>query len=212
GGNLTTGGGTLTLGGDVTGNAASATATIGGNLALGTSRTFTIADGAAASDVVVSAAISGAGFGLTKAGAGSLLLFGNNAYSGPTAAGSGYDQLGVAGTVNLGGSTLNASLGSGFAPAPGSSFTIVENDGADPDGTAVSAGPLTANGARRFRLGGQTFAGFSFPSDVTGVLVNVTIVQAQASGGFATVFPGDVQTPPNASTVNPSAPIAHNFW
>jgi autotransporter-associated beta strand protein len=44
-------------------------------------------------------------------------------------AGSGYDQLQVSGTVNLGGSTLNASLG--FTPALDALFTLIANDGSD---------------------------------------------------------------------------------
>lgn len=41
-----------------------------------------------------------------------------------------YDQANVSGTVTLSGATLQATLG--FAPAPGSTFTIINNDGADP--------------------------------------------------------------------------------
>jgi fibronectin-binding autotransporter adhesin len=47
-----------------------------------------------------------------------------------TTAGSGYDQLNVIGTVNLSGATLSGTLG--FSPALGTSFTIINNDGADP--------------------------------------------------------------------------------
>lgn len=46
-----------------------------------------------------------------------------------TTAGTSYDQLNVTGAVNLGGSTLNASLG--FTVALGDSFIIVNNDGTD---------------------------------------------------------------------------------
>lgn len=48
--------------------------------------------------------------------------------NGPVA-GTGYDQLNVGGTVTLGGS-LNVLLG--FVPAPGESFTIINNAGSDP--------------------------------------------------------------------------------
>jgi hypothetical protein len=48
-----------------------------------------------------------------------------------TAAGSGYDQMNVTGTVNLGGATLNLSILSPFAPANGNQFVIVKNDGTD---------------------------------------------------------------------------------
>ncbi len=44
-------------------------------------------------------------------------------------AGSGYDQLNVTGSVNLGGATLSGTVG--FSPALGASFTIINNDGAD---------------------------------------------------------------------------------
>jgi autotransporter-associated beta strand protein len=43
-----------------------------------------------------------------------------------TTAGSGYSQLIVGGTVSLGGSTLNVTLG--FTPAIGDSFTIIKNN------------------------------------------------------------------------------------
>ncbi|HEV3310920.1 MAG TPA: putative Ig domain-containing protein [Chloroflexota bacterium] len=46
-----------------------------------------------------------------------------------TAAGTGYDQLSVTGTVNLAGATLNVNLG--FTPALGSAFTLIQNDGID---------------------------------------------------------------------------------
>ena len=44
-------------------------------------------------------------------------------------AGSGYDQVNTTGTVSLGGSTLNVSLG--FMPNVGQTFTIINNDGVD---------------------------------------------------------------------------------
>lgn len=51
---------------------------------------------------------------------------------GGTTAGSGYDQLNVTGTVDLGTTTtLNVSHWSGFRPALNDAFTIINNDGAD---------------------------------------------------------------------------------
>src|SRR5262249_61252654 len=44
--------------------------------------------------------------------------------NGPVA-GTGYDQLQVTGTVNLGGATLSASLSPTFLPALGTAFTII---------------------------------------------------------------------------------------
>ena len=46
-----------------------------------------------------------------------------------TTAGTGYDQLNVTGSVNLGGATLSGTLG--FSPPNGTSFTIINNDGGD---------------------------------------------------------------------------------
>src|SRR5207253_1724260 len=42
---------------------------------------------------------------------------------------AGYDQINVAGSVNLSGATLTGSVG--FAPAAGTTFTIINNDGSD---------------------------------------------------------------------------------
>jgi autotransporter-associated beta strand protein/parallel beta-helix repeat protein len=46
-------------------------------------------------------------------------------------AGTGYDQITVTGTVNLAGATLNVNLGTGFTPALGSAFVLIQNDGLD---------------------------------------------------------------------------------
>src|SRR5262249_11630519 len=45
--------------------------------------------------------------------------------------GASFDSLDVAGTVSLGGATLTASLGAGFTPSAGQTFTIINNDGTD---------------------------------------------------------------------------------
>lgn len=50
---------------------------------------------------------------------------------GGTTACSGYDQLKVTGTVDLGSSTLSTSLYNNFKPAKGNTFTIIDNDGSD---------------------------------------------------------------------------------
>jgi fibronectin-binding autotransporter adhesin len=68
-----------------------------------------------------------------------------------TAAGSEYDQLSVAGTVNLSGATLNGSVG--FAPAAGTTFTIINNDGSD----AVIGTFSGLSEGSSVTLSGQTF-------------------------------------------------------
>jgi autotransporter-associated beta strand protein len=93
GGSVTTGTGTLTLGGNVIGNATATSATITGKLALseftGVTRTFTIADGAPNVDLDISAVVSGAADDLTKAGAGTMVLSGANTYTGATTVSAG---------------------------------------------------------------------------------------------------------------------------
>ena len=91
--------GTLSLGGNIFTAAAGTSATINGNLNLGAAtRTITVANGMAANDLVIAAVISGAaGVGITKAGAGTLILTGVNTYTGITAVAAGV--LGGSGTV-----------------------------------------------------------------------------------------------------------------
>ena len=88
---VTTGAGTLTLGGDVTYDMFGYVfnplgATISGKLDLGAaSRTFTVNDSASAThELTVFADISGTDVGLAKAGTGTLLLLGANTYTGMT--------------------------------------------------------------------------------------------------------------------------------
>lgn len=89
GGSVTTGTGTLSITGNVVTNAHTGVATISGNLGLlSATRTFTLADGVANPDLSISAVITGTG-GLTKAGAGTLTLAGNNTYTGVTTVSAG---------------------------------------------------------------------------------------------------------------------------
>ena len=117
-GNVATGGGILTLGGNVTytntGNPLGST--LSGNLALGAaSRIFTINDSAStAAELTVSAAIAGgAGVALTKAGAGRLILSGANTYAGATTVSAGV--LRAASDTALGSTAAGGSVASGAA-------------------------------------------------------------------------------------------------
>jgi len=92
GGNADTGSGTLGLNGNVTANASSQQANITGKLSLqGATRTFTVGNGAAAIDLLISAAITNgtSTAGITKTGAGTLQLAGANNYSGLTTVSAG---------------------------------------------------------------------------------------------------------------------------
>ena len=48
-----------------------------------------------------------------------------------TSPGAGHDQLNARGTISLGGSTLNVSVGAGFMPVEGQPLVILNNDGSD---------------------------------------------------------------------------------
>lgn len=103
GGSVTTGTGVLTLGGNVTSTGGAANASISGNLALGATRTFTTTN--SADGLTVSAVISGAAFGITKAGSGTLTLSGVNSYTGVSTISAGVlsvstiENGGVAGNI-----------------------------------------------------------------------------------------------------------------
>jgi autotransporter-associated beta strand protein len=128
---VTTGAGTLTLGGnvttDATGNPTTA-ASISGNLTLGANRTFTVADSTgSAIDLDVSAVVSGTGFNnLTKAGAGTMTLNGTNTYTGKTVISAGALSINSISDVGAGSSSLgnptttaNGTIGIGATTAAG---------------------------------------------------------------------------------------------
>jgi fibronectin-binding autotransporter adhesin len=120
GGTLGSGTGTIILGSDVSLTTPINTATISGNLNLGsTVRTFTVARGTASVDMQISAVISGS-VGLTKAGAGILYLSGANTFTGPVMVNAGI--LKVDSDANLGAST-NVVTVNGGTLISGSSLT-----------------------------------------------------------------------------------------
>jgi fibronectin-binding autotransporter adhesin len=90
-----------------------------------------------------------------------------------TTVGTQYDQVNVTGTVTLGG-TLNVTLG--FLPAKGTTFTIINNDGAD----AVS-GAFAGLGQ------GATFVvrGVTFQISYTGGTGNDVVLTVQSSPTLA---------------------------
>ena len=72
---------------------------------------------------------------------------------GATAGVGGYDQLAVAGAVHLNGAALDLSLTGGFQAAPGETFVIIDNDGAD----AVAGTFAGLAEGSKFYAGGATF-------------------------------------------------------
>lgn len=120
GGTVTTGVGTITLGGNLTTIAnGNITSLVTGNLGLGANRVFDIGDGLMDNDAVITAVISGA-FTVTKStGAGVLVFAGDNSYTGLTTISAGTIRLGSAGggTNTPLGTTAAGTLVSGATSA-----------------------------------------------------------------------------------------------
>lgn len=181
GSTVTTGTGTLTLSGTFTGNAAAASASLTGKLALGGNNTFAIADGAAAIDLSLTALVSG-GAGFVKSGAGTMLLSGLNTYTGATTVSQGTLLLagsapsGAAGTLgnatsavtlnDAGTGTANTALlastaGSSINRAitvgsTGTGSTTLGTDSSLAAGTVAFTGNLVLNRDTRIQATGAT--------------------------------------------------------
>jgi autotransporter-associated beta strand protein len=87
---------------------------------------------------------------------------------------SSFSQLNVTGTVALNGTTLDATLGTGFTPVVGNSFTVINNDGTDPV-TGTFAG--LAEGAT-VTVGGHAFTVSYKGGDGNDVVLTATNQQA----------------------------------
>jgi|GEM_PF-2942358 len=181
--------GTLTLGGNVTINASAGGSTISvGTLALGgANRIFTVADGAAAVDLLVSSQITGA-VQLTKAGTGTMVLTGANSYSGITAV--------SAGVLNIQNSSALGSTANGVTIANGAELQLENNItiAAAEAVTSVRGSGTGTSGAIRNMADNNTFNGqitlvggaATFGSDAGTLTLGGQIVNA----GFATTFTG----------------------
>ncbi len=185
GASVSTGTGTLTIGGGgVATNAASSAATISGKLALGATTTFTVADGGAGSDLVVSATVSGAsGAGLVKAGAGTMVLSGNNAYAGSTTVNLGTLKLGTAGSAGNGplGTTAAGTVVNSGGALDLNGFTLANAEALSLNGTGVgSAGALTNSSPTAATYAGAVTLGSA--SSIGGV-GNITLT-AGLGGNF----------------------------
>jgi autotransporter-associated beta strand protein len=72
-----------------------------------------------------------------------------------TTAGSGYDQVKVIGEVYISLATLELTVGAGFNPPAGATFTILDNDGTDPINgplAGLEEGATVSVGANNFRV------------------------------------------------------------
>lgn len=112
GGSVDSGGGTLTIGGNVASFANATTASISGNLNLGgATRTFDVADGGAATDLLVGANVSNGG--LIKEGAGTLALTASGGLGIPVTLNTGtlvYNFIQSGGSLTQNGGTIGGAL------------------------------------------------------------------------------------------------------
>lgn len=100
---------------------------------------------------------------------------------GGTTACSGYDQLKVAGTVDLTNGTLEASLYNGFKPKAKDAFTIIDNDGSD---AVTGTFKDLAEGAT-FKLSGYVMKVTYKGGDGNDVVVTVMSVPNSPDTGFS---------------------------
>ncbi|MFN5005279.1 MAG: autotransporter-associated beta strand repeat-containing protein [Bacteroidota bacterium] len=144
------GSGVVNLAGGVLTNASTSTAVISAPLNLGgTNRVITVANGSLSSDLTISGVISGgAGIGISKAGAGTLTLSGNNNYSGTTQINAGRLNLGATGSAGNGplgttaqGTVVNAT----GATLDLNGFTLVNAEQLTINGTGIANGGSISN-------------------------------------------------------------------
>jgi fibronectin-binding autotransporter adhesin len=187
---------------DVTTHASADTATIGGRIRMRgdggyTGISFNVADGAAATDLLVSAAVNeaGGGLGLTKSGAGTLVLSGNNGYAGATAVQGG--TLLINGS-HTGGGLITVAAGATLG-GNGTMGDVEISDGGILS-PGASAGHLTVNhltlnpsSILNIELGAPTLVqgpGSDFVT-VGQILTLDGTLNIQAISGFGTPVAGD---------------------
>ena len=150
GGDVTfSGAGGVTLGGNVTYNSGAANKTLtftGGELKLGASRTFAVANGDQAIDVDVGAVVSGTGFGVTKTGTGVMRMSGVNTYTGATAVNAGKLEVAGSGDIN---STSGITVAAGGSLFYNSSVALTDAPTLNGSGgtSAILGGSGTINAA-----------------------------------------------------------------
>ena len=180
----------------------------------GGTRTFTVANGSAATDLLISAVITNGG--LTKDGAGTLALNGANTYTGATTVSAGTLSINASGALGTGG-TLNlgvASTSSGTLTYTGGIGTINKNINALGNGTdtientgsglLTLSGTIAKNGTTLTLKGGAS--GISVTGNITGISANSDLI---VDGGIVTLAAANSYNGPtfirNSGTLNANA-------
>lgn len=144
--------GVLMVSGDIMSRAAAASSVISGNLDLtGGTRNFVVANGAAATDLDVSARISNGA--LTKVGPGLLRLGGANVYAGATVISDGTLQVdgSILSPTTLNGGTL-AGIGSIGTLTSGAGGSVAPGAAGGGGPGTLASGNLALNAATTFRV------------------------------------------------------------
>jgi len=188
----------ISLGGNVTSTAAATTSTISGagSLNLNATRTFNVADGAAASDLTIASVIANgaATGGLVKTGLGTQTLASANTYSGATTVSGGTLALGAAGSITntsaidiAAGARFETVLQPTYAMPTGRTFTFsLDAADAGSSGQINAAGLDITNGTVAFNITGPL-------NDPSYVLATYT---SRTGAAFASV------TPPSGYTLD----------
>ncbi|MFA6564785.1 MAG: autotransporter-associated beta strand repeat-containing protein, partial [Verrucomicrobiia bacterium] len=223
---VTTGSGTLTLGGnvalDATGNPSGAS--ISGKLDLGgATRTFNVGDSSGATDdLTVSAAISAAStYGLAKTGAGVLVLSGNNTFDGKTAINGGTVKISSEGNL---GTTPGSAVADQLSLAGGTlqnaaSFSLSANRGitlgsgggtfkTDSSTTLTVASDITGSGdLSKSGMGRLIITSASTTSG--GLNINAgTLILTNANGSLTSIT--NVNVNPDGALVLNNTAVANN--
>ena len=188
-GSTISGSGTLTLGGNVTVNSAGTGAngaTISSPVALAATRTFNVSDdGTAAIDLTINNVVSGAG-GITKAGAGTILLSVSNTYSGTTTI--------SAGTLRLGANNALGTNASGTSITSGAVLDLNGINYSASEALALNGTGISSSGAlMNSSVTGATYAGnitLGSASSIVGNTGSVTISGTVTTAGFGLTLGG----------------------
>lgn len=184
--------GIVNLSGGILTNASVTTATISAPINLGgTNRAITVANGSLSSDLTISGIISGLpGVGISKAGAGTLTLSGNNSFSGVTQISVGRVKLGAAGSAGNGplGTVAQGTVVASGATLDLNGFTLSNAEPLNISGTGIANGGAISNTAG----GASTYSGaviLGFNSSIVASAGDIDIA-GPVSGSFLLVLAG----------------------